>query len=70
MKPLIMRKCEVEGCNNKHQARGYCSGHYETVYYKKIRKNLRKRKPFVIPEFDFEEFKRTVEPFKIDKVSI
>ena len=21
--------CKVEGCNNKHSARGYCAKHYE-----------------------------------------
>lgn len=23
-----MRKCSIEGCNNKHDAKGYCSAHY------------------------------------------
>jgi hypothetical protein len=26
-----MRLCEVEGCNNKHSARGYCNKHYKTI---------------------------------------
>ncbi len=28
-----MRKCEIEGCNNKHFAKGYCRKHY-TRYYR------------------------------------
>ena len=27
-----MRKCEVEGCDRKHKARGFCLKHYKTVW--------------------------------------
>lgn len=26
-----MRTCKVEGCNNKHDAKGYCSKHYKQI---------------------------------------
>ena len=25
----MSKKCTVEGCNNKHHAKGYCSRHYQ-----------------------------------------
>ena len=41
-----MEKCTVEGCENKHRAKGYCQKHY--IRYKKYgdplynKKNIRK----------------------------
>lgn len=37
-----MKQCSVEGCNNKHYSKGYCSKHYNQ--YKKYGKILKRTK--------------------------
>ena len=34
MPPKTNQKCSVEGCNRKHQAKGFCKNHYMTNYFK------------------------------------
>lgn len=39
-----MKKCKVEGCENKHKAKGYCGRHYEQIKkYGRVTKTGRSR---------------------------
>jgi hypothetical protein len=31
---IISRKCDVADCSKPHRARGFCKGHYNTIYYR------------------------------------
>lgn len=35
-----MKICKIEGCNKKHHAKGYCSGHYREYYLKPMCKTI------------------------------
>jgi len=38
-----MRTCKVEGCNNKHWAKGLCAKHYQAIYIKQYYKEHKKQ---------------------------
>jgi len=42
-KELKMPKCEIEGCSNKHYAKGLCHKHYRKQYYQDNKEHIAKQ---------------------------
>lgn len=49
---LVERKCSVEGCSNKHMAKGYCQKHYNDI---KNHGKILERTKYDLNEFWFQD---------------